>query len=117
MRKNVSIKDVEMVREIVSQKHVVDFFKSWLDSNNVEFHVTKAIFDKIEIKCRYYDQNLECQKEYTFIVDLGDRSKCKVSVILEGLYSSEEIDALLQSTRLLTNQISSHLRLIESKKG
>ena len=117
MRKNVSIKDVEMVREIVSQKHVVDFFKSWLDSNNVEFHVTRSIFDKIEIKCRYYDQNLECQKEYTFIVDLDDRSKCKVSVILEGLYQSEEIDILLQFTRLFENQIGSHLRLNEFKKG
>ena len=116
MRKNVSIKDVEMVREIVSQKHVVDFFKSWLDSNNVEFHVTRAIFDTIEIKCRYYDQNLECQKEYTFIVDLGDRSKCKVSVILEGLYQSEEIDILLQFTRLFENQIGSHLRLNEFKE-
>lgn len=117
MRKNVSIKDVVMIKEIVAQKHVVDFFKSWLDSNSVSFKVTKAIFDTIEIKCRYYDQNLECQKEYVFIVDLCDRSKCKVSVILEGLYSSEEIDVLLQFTRLFENQIGSHLRLIESKKG
>lgn len=117
MRKNVSIKDVAMVREIVAQKHIVDFFKSWLDSNNVSFNVTKAIFDTIEIKCRYYNQKLECQEEYTFIADLGDRSDCKVSVILEGLYQSEEIDILLQFTRLFTNQIGSHLRLIESKKG
>ena len=117
MRKNVSIKDVAMIKEIVAQKHVVDFFKSWLDSDNVSFSVTKSIFDTIEIKCRYYDQKLECQEEYTFIADLGDRSDCKVSVILEGLYSSDEIDVLLQFTRLLTNQIGSHLRLIESKKG
>ena len=117
MRKNVSIKDVAMVREIVAQKHFVDFFKSWLDSSNVSFSVSKAIFDTIEIKCRYYNQKLECQEEYKFIADLGDRNDCKVSVILEGLYSSEEIDVLLQFTRLLTNQIGSHLRLIESKKG
>lgn len=116
MRKNVSIKDVAMIKEIVAQKHVVDFFKSWLDSSNVSFKVAKAIFDTIEIKCRYYDQNLECQKEYVFIVDLCDRSKCKVSVILEGLYSSEEINTLLQFTRMLTNQIGSHLRLQESRK-
>lgn len=117
MRKNVSIKDVEMIREIVSQKHVVDFFKSWLDSNNVEFHVTRAIFDTIEIKCRYYDQKFDYRDEYIFIVDLKNRSNCKVSALLEGLYSSDEIDSLLQFTRLLTNQISSHFRLIESKKG
>lgn len=117
MHKNVSAKDVEMIREIVEQKHVVDFFKSWLDSSNVSFRVTKSLFDTVEVKCRYYDQKSECQGEYAFIVDLSDRSNCKVSVILEGLYSSEEIDALLQFTRLLTNQISSHLRLIESKKG
>lgn len=116
MRKNVSIKDVAMIEEIVSQKQVVDFFKSWLDSNDVSFSVSKAIFDTIEIKCRYYNQKLECQEEYKFIADLSDRSKCEVSVILEGLYSSEKINALLQFTRLLENQIGSHLRLIESKK-
>lgn len=117
MRKNVSIEDVAMVREIVSQKQVIDFFKSWLNVDHVEFRVSKEIFDTIEIKCRYYNQKLECQEEYKFIADIGDRSSCKVSALLEGLYSSDEIDSLLQFTRLLTNQISSHFRLIESKKG
>lgn len=116
MRKNVSVLDIAMIKEIVSQKHVVDFFKSWLDSNNVEFYASKAIFDTIEIKCRYYNQELDCLEEYKFIADISDRSKCKVSVILEGLYSSEKINVLLQFTRLLENQIGSHLRLIESKK-
>lgn len=117
MHKNVSAKDVEMIREIVEQKHVVDFFKSWLDSSNISFRVTRSSFDTVEVKCRYYDQKSERQEEYAFIADLSDRSNCKVSVILEGLYSSEEIDALLQFTRLLTNQIGSHIRLNESKKG
>ena len=117
MRKNASVKDIATIREIVSQKQVIDFFKSWLNVDHVEFRVSRAIFDTIEIKCRYYDQKLDCQEEYKFIVDIGDRSKCKVSVILEGLYSSDEIDSLLQFTRLLTNQIGSHFRLIESKKG
>ena len=117
MRKNVSIKDVVMIKEIVAQKHVVDFFKSWLDSNSVSFKVTKAIFDTIEVKCRYYNQKFDYRDEYVFIVDLKDRSNCKVSALLEGLYSSDEIDSLLQFTRLLTNQIGTHFRLIESKKG
>ena len=117
MRKNVSVKDIATIKEIVSQKQVIDFFKSWLDSDNVSFSVSKAIFDTIEIRCRYYNQKLECQEEYKFIADLGDRSNCKVSALLEGLYSSDEIDSLLQFTRLLMNQIGSHFRLIESKKG
>ena len=116
MRKNVSVTDVELIREIVAQKQVVDFFKSRLDSSNVDFHVTKSLFDTVEIKCRYYNQKTDCQEEYVFIVDLSDRSNCKVSVLLEGLYSSDEIDALLQFTRLLTNQIGSHIRLIEHRE-
>lgn len=116
MRRNVSAKDVVMIKEIVSQKHVVDFFKSWLNSNDVEFYVTKEIFDKIEVRCRYYDQKFEYHDDYKFIVDLCDRSKCEVSVLLEGLYSSDEINTLLQFTRMLTNQIGSHLRLQESRK-
>ena len=116
MHRNVSAKDVVMIKEIVSQKHVIDFFKSWLNSNSVEFHVTKEIFDKIEVRCRYYNQKFEYHDDYKFIVDLCDRSKCEVSVLLEGLYSSDEIDTLLQFTRLLTNQIGSQLRLNESKE-
>lgn len=117
MRKNVSVKDIATIREIVSQKQVIDFFKSWLNVDHVEFRVSRAIFDTIEIKCRYYNQKFDYRDEYIFIVDLKDRSNCKVSALLEGSYSSDEIDSLLQFTRLLTNQISSHFRLIESKKG
>lgn len=116
MHRNVSAKDVVMIKEIVSQKNVVDFFKSWLNSNDVEFHVTKEIFDKIEVRCRYYNQKFEYHDDYKFIVDLCDRCKCEVSVLLEGLYSSDEINTLLQFTRMLTNQIGSHLRLQESRK-
>lgn len=116
MHRNVSAKDVRMIKELVSQKNVVDFFKSWLNSNDVEFHVTKEIFDKIEVRCRYYNQKFDYHDDYKFIVDLCDRSKCEVSVLLEGLYSSDEIDALLQFTRLLMNQIGSQLRLQESRK-
>lgn len=116
MHRNVSAKDVVMIKEIVSQKHVIDFFKSWLNSNSVEFYVTKEIFDKIEVRCRYYNQKFEYHDDYKFIVDFCDRSKCEVSVLLEGLYSSDEIDTLLQFTRLLTNQIGSQLRLNESKE-
>ena len=117
MRKNVSAKDVEIIKEIVEQKQVVDFFKSWLDLINVDFYVTKSLFDTVEVKCRYYNQKFDYRDEYIFIVDLKDRSNCKVSALLEGLYSSDEIDSLLEFTRLLTNQIGSHFRLIESKKG
>ena len=116
MHRNVSAKDVVMIKEIVSQKNVLDFFKSWLNSNDVSFHVTKEIFDKIEVRCRYYNQKFEYHDDYKFIVDCCDRSKCEVSVLLEGLYSSDEIDALLQFTRLLKSQIGSHLRLNESKE-
>lgn len=117
MRKNVSIKDVEIIKEIVEQKQVVDFFKSWLDLINVDFYVTKSLFDTVEVKCRYCNQKVDYQDKYIFIVDLKDRSNCKVSALLEGLYSSDDIDSLLQFTRLLTNQISSHFRLIESKEN
>ena len=109
MNKNVFIEDVTMIKEILSQKHIVDFFKSWLNSNDVELRVTRSTFDRIEIKCRYYNQKFDYHGDYKFIVDLCDRSKCEVSVLLEGLYSSDEIDSLLQLTRLLTNQIRSVL--------
>lgn len=117
MHRNVSAKDVVMIKEIVSQKHVIDFFKSWLDLINVDFYVTKSLFDTVEVRCRYYNQKFDYRDKYIFIVDLKDRSNCKVSALLEGLYSSDEIDSLLQFTRLLTNQISSHFRLIESKEN
>lgn len=116
MHKNVSMKDVELIREIVTQKNVLDFFKYWLESNDVSFFVTKAPLDMIEIKCKYLNQKIDLYEEYKFMLKLNYRDRSEVSVLLEGLYSSDEIDILLQSTRMLMNQIDSHLRLIEHKE-
>lgn len=105
MRKNVSSPDIVMVRDVVSQQHVLDFFKLQLHSEDIRFEVRRSIFDKIEIDCRYYNRELDYQDKYSFIVDLNYRSSCNVSVILEGLYSGNDLYMLLQLERILDNQI------------
>lgn len=105
MRKNVSSLDIAMVRDVVSQQHVLDFFRSQLNSEDVRFRVGRSVFDLIEIDCRYYNRGLGYQDKYSFVVDLNDRSSCNVSVILEGLYNGDDLHMLLQLQRMLENQI------------
>lgn len=105
MRKNVSSLDMAMVRDVVSQQHVLDFFRLQLHSEDIRFRVGRSPFDRIEIDCCYYDRELDYQDKYRFVVDLNDRSSCNVSVILEGLYSGNDLYMLLQLERILDNQI------------
>ena len=105
MRKNVSSLDITMIKDVLSQQHVLDFFPLQLHSEDIRFEVRRSIFDKIEIDCRYYNQELDYQDKYSFVVDLNDRISCNVSVILEGLYSGNDLYMLLQLQRILDNQI------------
>lgn len=105
MRKNVSSLDITMIKDVLSQQHVLDFFRLQLHSEDIRFEVLRSIFDKIEIDCRYYNQELDYQDKYSFVVDLNDRISCNVSVILEGLYSGNDLYMLLQLERILDNQI------------
>lgn len=105
MRKNVSSQDITMIKDVLSQQHVLDFFKLQLHSEDIRFEVRRSIFDKIEIDCCYYDRELDYQDKYSFVVDLNDRSSCNVSVILEGLYNGNDLYMLLQLQRILENQI------------
>lgn len=105
MRKNVSSLDVAMIKDVLSQQHVLNFFRLQLHSEDIRFEVRRSIFDKIEIDCRYYNQELDYQDKYSFVVDLNDRISCNVSVILEGLYSGNDLYMLLQLQRILENQI------------
>lgn len=105
MRKNVSSLDITMIKDVLSQQHVLDFFRLQLHSEDIRFEVRRSIFDKIEIDCRYYNQELDYQDKYSFVVDLNDRISCNVSVILEGLYSGNDLYMLLQLQRILDNQI------------
>ena len=105
MRKNLSSLDIEMIKDVLSQQQVLEFFKLQLHSEDIRFEVRRSIFDKIEIDCRYYNQELDYQDKYSFVVDLNDRSSCDVSVILEGLYNGNDLYMLLQLQRILENQI------------
>lgn len=105
MRKNVSSLDIAMIKDVLSQQHVLNFFRLQLHSEDIRFEVRRSIFDKIEIDCRYYNQELDYQDKYSFVVDLNDRISCNVSVILEGLYSGNDLYMLLQLERILDNQI------------
>lgn len=105
MRKNVSSLDMAMVRDVVSQQHVLDFFKLQLHSEDIRFRVSRAPFDRIEIDCHYYDREMDYQKTCNFVVDLNDRVSCDVSVILDGLYDGNDLYMLLQLQRILDNQI------------
>lgn len=105
MRKNLSSLDIEMIKDVLSQRHVLEFFKLQLHSEDIRFEVRRSIFDKIEIDCRYYNQELDYQDKYSFVVDLNDRISCNVSIILEGLYNGNDLYMLLQLQRILENQI------------
>lgn len=105
MRKNVSSLDIAMIKDVLSQRHVLNFFRLQLHSEDIRFEVRRSIFDKIEIDCRYYNRELDYQDKYSFVVDLNDRMSCDVSVILEGLYSGNDLYMLLQLERILDNQI------------
>lgn len=105
MRKNVSSLDIAMIKDVLSQQHVLNFFRLQLHSEDIRFEVRRSIFDKIEIDCRYYNQELDYQDKYSFVVDLNDRISCNVSVILEGLYGGNDLYMLLQLERILDNQI------------
>ena len=105
MRKNLSSLDIEMIKDVLSQQHVLEFFKLQLHSEDIRFEVRRSIFDKIEIDCRYYNQELDYQDKYSFVVDLNDRISCNVSIILEGLYNDNDLYMLLQLQRILENQI------------
>ena len=105
MRKNVSSLDIAMIKDVLSHQHVLNFFRLQLHSEDIRFEVRRSIFDKIEIDCRYYNQELDYQDKYSFVVDLNDRMSCDVSVILEGLYSGNDLYMLLQLERILENQI------------
>lgn len=104
MRKNVSSPDIVMIKDVLSQQHVLDFFRLQLHSEDIRFRVGRSPFDRIEIDC-YYNQELDYQDKYSFVVDLNDRISCNVSVILEGLYSGNDLYMLLQLERILDNQI------------
>ena len=105
MRKNLSSLDIEMIKDVLSQQHILNFFKLQLHSEDIRFEVRRSIFDKIEIDCHYYNRELDYQDKYSFVVDLNDRISCNVSVILEGLYSGNDLYMLLQLQRILENQI------------
>lgn len=105
MRKNLSSLDIEMIKDVLSQQHVLEFFKLQLHSEDIRFRVSRSPFDRIEIDCHYYDREIDYQKTYSFIVNLNDRISCNVSVILEGLYSGNDLYMLLQLERILDNQI------------
>lgn len=105
MRKNVSSLDIVMLKDVLSQQHVLNFFRLQLHSEDIRFEVRRSIFDKIEIDCRYYNRELEYQDKYSLVVDLNDRSSCNVSVILEGLYNGNDLYMILQLQRILENQI------------
>lgn len=105
MRKNLSSLDIEMIKDVLSQQHVLEFFKLQLHSEDIRFRVGRSPFDRIEIDCCYYNRELDYQDKYSFIVDLNDRISCNVSVILEGLYSGNDLYMLLQLERILDNQI------------
>lgn len=105
MRKNVSSLDIVMIKDVLSQQHVLDFFRLQLYSEDIRFRVGRSPFDRIEIDCRYYDRELDYQKTYNFIVDLKDRKVCDVSVILDGLYDGNDLYTILQLERILENQI------------
>lgn len=117
MRKNVSSLDMTMVRDVVSQQHVLDFFKLQLHSEDIRFEVRRSIFDKIEIDCCYYNRELDYQDKYSFVVDLNDRISCNVSVILEGLYSGNDLYMLLQLERILDNQIDVAMQKSADRKN
>lgn len=105
MRKNVSSLDISMIKDVLSQQHVLDFFKLQLHSEDIRFEVRRSIFDKIEIDCCYYNRELDYQDKYSFVADLNDQSSCDVSMILEGLYDGNDLYMLLQLQRILENQI------------
>lgn len=105
MRKNVSSLDIEMIKDVLSQHHVLEFFRLQLHSEDIRFRVSRSPFDRIEIDCRYYDREMDYQKTYNFVVDLNDRVSCDVSVILDGLYDGNDLYMLLQLQRILDNQI------------
>lgn len=105
MRKNVSSQDIAMIKDVLSQQHVLDFFRLQLHSEDIRFCVGRSPFDRIEIDCCYYNRELDYQDKYSFVVDLNDRSSCNVSVILEGLYNGNDLYMLLQLQRILENQI------------
>ena len=105
MRKNVSSQDIAMIKDVLSQQHVLDFFRLQLHSEDIRFRVGRSPFDRIEIDCHYYNRELDYQDKYSFVVDLNDRSSCNVSVILEGLYIGNDLYMLLQLQRILENQI------------
>lgn len=105
MRRNVSSLDIVMIKDVLSQQHVLDFFRLQLHSEDIRFRVGRSPFDRIEIDCHYHDREMDYQKTYNFIVNLNDRSSCDVSVILDGLYDGNDLYMLLQLQRILENQI------------
>ena len=117
MRKNVSSLDIAMVRDVVSQQHVLDFFKLQLHSEDIRFRVGRSPFDRIEIDCCYYNRELDYQDKYSFVVDLNDQSSCEVSVILEGLYDGNDLYMLLQLQRILENQIDVAMQKSADRKN
>ena len=117
MRKNVSITDIAMIKNVLSQQHVLDFFRLQLHSEDVRFEVRRSIFEKIEIGCRYYDREIDTRHTYKFVVDLNDRVMCDVSVILEGAYSGNDLYTILQLERILDNQIDVAMRRLKESSS
>lgn len=105
MRKNVSNLDITMIKDVLSQQHVLNFFRLQLHSEDIRFRVSRSPFDRIEIDCCCHNRELDYQDKYSFVVDLNDQSSCDVSIILEGLYNGKDLYMLLQLQRILENQI------------